>query len=113
MQRRSIIVLTVMTLLRVFAGVASAQTSGTGTVTVTATNSAAMTISIADSSAAFGANLNPAGTNTGGEISSTVGSTGSQGAYYLWSPASTPNITVRSNATWNGTVAAGENSGSS
>jgi hypothetical protein len=82
-----------------------------GTVTVTATNTTRLSLTIQDNSAAFGAGIGPDGTGTGGEISSVLGTSGNEGAYYIWSPSSTPNITVKSNKTWTGTVLASENNG--
>ena len=87
----------------------SADTTGTGTVNVTATNNAELTMTIADTTAAYGTAIQPDGTGTGGEISSVTGSSGSQGAYYIWTPATSPNITVKSNKPWNGTASASEN----
>ncbi len=84
-----------------------------GTVTVTATNNAKITISISDATAAYGVNVAPDGTGTGGEITSVTSTTGTEGAYYIWTPSITPLVRVKSNKTWNGTIAAAENSGSS
>jgi hypothetical protein len=83
-----------------------------GIVTVTGTNTARLSITISDPTAAFGANLGPDGSNTGGEISSVTSTNGNEGAYYIWSPESSPLISIKSNQEWDGTVAASENSGS-
>jgi hypothetical protein len=88
---------------------AGADTGGTGTVTVTATNNAELVMTIADTSAAYGTALQPDGSGTGGEIGAVTGSSASQGAYYIWTPATVPNFTVRSNKPWSGTVSASEN----
>ncbi|MFN0073500.1 MAG: hypothetical protein ACKVVP_18620 [Chloroflexota bacterium] len=89
------------------------QTSGSGTVTVTGTNNAVITITITDTTAAYGTSLQPDGSGTGGEISSVTGSSGNQGAYYIWTPSSVPNVSVKSNAAWSGTVDASANGGTS
>jgi hypothetical protein len=95
--------------------VAAPPVSGeTGTVTVSATNNAKITITIADTSAAFGTNLDPSGpaSNSTDTVAVYTGSTGNQGAYYVWkSGGSGLTVTVRSNRSWNGTVQASENSG--
>ena len=111
MRPRKLATLAALVALLGLAAPASAQTSGT--VTVSGTNTAKMTISIGDTSAAYGTSLGPDGSGTGGEISSVTGSSGNQGAYYIWTPATVPNVTVRSNTVWNGTVSATETTGTS
>lgn len=89
-----------------------AADSGTGTVTVSGTDVAKLTVSISSTNAAFGSSLTPDGAAVGGAISATsVGTTGNQGVYYVWTPPTTPLITVKSNKVWNGTVYASENAG--
>jgi hypothetical protein len=82
-----------------------------GTVSVSAGIGARLSIAISDNSATFGANVGPDGSNTGGEVSSVIGSVGNQGAYYVWSTDPEPLVRVRSNRTWNGTVRASETTG--
>jgi hypothetical protein len=80
-------------------------------VTVTGTINAALTLTIADSTAAFGTNLDPSGTDS----NSADGVTDVQavnGSYYIWKTGGM-NITVSSSLVWNGTVSATENSGTS
>jgi len=90
-----------------------AEAQASGNVTVTGTNTAKITIEISDSTAAYGVSLAPDGSGAAGEISSVTSSTGSEGAYYIWTPSSLPVVRVKSNKTWNGTMAASENAGTS
>lgn len=87
--------------------------SASGTVTVTATDNAKLTIAISDQNASFGDSVAPDGTGVGGEVSSVVSISGAEAAYYIWTPSTTPLVTVKSNRMWNGTVSATENTGTS
>jgi hypothetical protein len=84
-----------------------------GTVTVNGTVSGRLLISISDNTANFGPNIGPDGSNAGGEVTSVTSSIGNEGAYYAWSTDPEPLVTVRSNRVWNGTVRAGETTGTS
>jgi hypothetical protein len=87
-----------------------------GNVTVSGTNNAKITISVEDTSAAFGTNLDPSGpdSNSSDSVVDFQGTTGNQGSYYVWKAGGSGNtITVKSNKSWNGTVAASENTGTS
>jgi len=99
----------------VLATAAPAQ-AAQGTVTVTATVNAAITISLSKSSAPFGTTLEPGGTdsNSGDTVVDFQSSSSNQGSYYVWKAGgSGMTVTVQSNKTWNGTIAASENSGTS
>jgi len=99
----------------VLATAAPAQ-AAQGTVTVTATVNAAITISLSKSSAPFGTTLEPGGTdsNSGDTVVDFQSSSSNQGSYYVWkADGSGMTVTVQSNKTWNGTIAASENSGTS
>jgi hypothetical protein len=94
--------------------VAAPATAATGTVNVTGTNNSVMTVSFDDATAAFGTTLTPDGVDS--DSSDTVvdfqGSSGNEGSYYVWRAAgSGVAVTVKSNATWNGTIGAAANSG--
>jgi hypothetical protein len=82
-----------------------------GNVTVTATNTARLSLTVVDSSADYGNGIGPDGLPVGGEISSVTSTNGDEGAYFVWSPSVNPNITVKSNKTWTGSVLATENNG--
>ena len=86
----------------------------TGGVTASGTNNAKITISIADATADFGTNLDPAGTasDSGDTVADVQGSSGDQGSYYVWKSGGM-DVTVKSNKVWNGTLAATENGGTS
>gem|GEM_PF-2949903 len=76
----------------------------------------ALSISISDRTAAFGTNLSPAGTNSNSsdQVVDFQGNTGNQGSYYVWKAGgSGTNGTGYSSKTWNGTIWASENTGTS
>jgi hypothetical protein len=108
----------VLCLIGAFAveGLGAPASAATGTVTVTATVNATITISIADTTAAFGTNLDPLGTDSNSADGVTdvqsAGTPPATGSYYIWKTGGVA-VTVGSNATWNGTVAASANSGTS
>jgi hypothetical protein len=91
--------------------------AASGGVSASGTNNANITITLSDSTADFGTNLDPSGTasNSSDTVVARVGSTGNEGAYYEWKAngGSGLTVTVKSNKTWNGTVQASENSGTS
>ncbi len=91
--------------------------AASGGVSASGTNNANITITLSDSTADFGTNLDPSGTasNSSDTVQANAGSTGNQGAYYEWKAngGSGLSIQIKSNKTWNGTVAASENSGTS
>jgi len=93
------------------AGAASGGVSGSGT------NNAKITITLSDTTADFGTNLDPSGaaSNSGDVVESNVGSSGNEGAYYEWKASGGTGLTieVKSNKAWDGTVQATENSGTS
>jgi hypothetical protein len=98
---------------------ASMLTMGSGlaandTVVVSANITSRLSITIQDQNANFGTGLGPDGLGTfPGNVTAVTSNAGNRGAYYIWAPNSTgDNITVRSNAAWNGSVAATENSNS-
>lgn len=84
-----------------------------GTVTVHAVVGARLSLEISDNTATFGPNVGPDGSNTGGDVTSVVGSVGNQGAYYVWTTDPEPLVRVRSNLAWNGFVRASETTGTS
>ena len=97
-------------------GVASPASAATGTVTVTATNNATISISIADTTAAFGTNLDPSGTDSNSSDGvfdfQSAGTPPATGSYYVWKTGGVA-VSVASNTTWNGTVSASANTGTS
>jgi len=101
-------------LVAVMANTAGAASGG---VSASGTNNANITITLSDSTADFGTNLDPSGTasNSSDTVVARAGSTGNQGAYYEWKAngGTGLSIEVKSNKTWNGTVQASENSGTS
>ena len=91
------------------------QVSDTGTNITTAPPTVSIVVS--DSSADFGTDLTPQGqdSNSSDVVTDLQGTVGNQGSYYAWeaSGGAGVSITVKSNKTWNGTVDASENSGTS
>ncbi|MDP3062637.1 MAG: hypothetical protein Q8O40_05440 [Chloroflexota bacterium] len=91
--------------------------AASGGVSASGENQANITITLIDSTAGFGTNLDPSGTasNSSDTVVARAGSTGNQGAYYEWKANGGDGLTieVKSNKTWNGTMAASENSGTS
>ena len=99
--------------LAISASVADAETGG---VSASGTNNAKLTVTIADPSSDFGANLDPTGTDStsGDSVLDYQGSTGNQGSQYVWKAAGSGlTIDVASNKVWNGTAEATENAGTS
>lgn len=97
-------------------GLAAPANAATGTVSVTATVNATITISIADTTAAFGTNLDPLGTDSNSSDGvfdfQSAGAPPATGSYYVWKTGGVA-ITVGSNTTWNGTLSASANTGTS
>jgi len=91
-------------------------TAETSNVSVSGTNNAKITIGIGDGTADFGTNLDPSGANSNSSdtVVDSQGSSGNEGSYYVWAAGGSGNlVTVKSNKSWNGTIEASENSGSS
>lgn len=89
---------------------------GTGSIKVEARNNAAITLSVSDGTADFGANLDPLGTKSDSSDTNQVESfLGSGGSYYVWRSGTGNGLTVsvKSNVPWTGTVVASDNVGSS
>ena len=85
-------------------------------VVVSGVNNAMLTVSIADSTADMGSNLDPNGTdsNSVDVVFDFQGGTGNQGSQYLWTHQGTGNVVeVSSNKAWFGTIGATENAGTS
>ena len=88
---------------------------GSGSVTVQATNNAAITLSVSDGTADFGSNLDPLGTDSNSSDTGQVKDfQDANGSYYLWRSAGGNGltVTVKSNTSWTGSVAASPNTGS-
>ena len=92
----------------------STASAETQVIVASGTNVAKITVSIDDTSAAFGTNLDPGGTNSN-SIDTVVdyqGAFGNQGSYYVWGASgSGATIAVKSNKVWSGTLDATENGG--
>ncbi|MBI4336595.1 MAG: hypothetical protein HY683_02025 [Chloroflexi bacterium] len=87
-----------------------------GGVSASAEGQAKITITISDGTSDFGTNLDPTcpASNSTDTVDGLAGSSGNQGCYYAWkSGGSGMTVTVKSNKTWNGTVLASENTGTS
>jgi len=84
----------------------------TQAVVASGTNIAKITVSVDDTSATFGTNLDPSGTDSNSidTVLDYQGSSGNQGSYYMWSVSGVA-VAVKSNKVWNGTLSATENGG--
>ena len=89
------------------------QNSATDTTTAPST----ITVTISDTSAEFGSNLDPSGvgSNSSDSVVAYASSGGVEGAYYVWRDQSGAGltVTVKSNLPWSGTTIATENTGTS
>lgn len=113
--RRAIVVAGASTLALAFALPVSADPDS-GSVTVRATNNAAITLSVSDGTADFGTNLDPLGTNSNSsDFNQVQDFQEANGSYYVWKSNGGGGlvVTVKSNKSWTGGVAASPNTGSS
>jgi hypothetical protein len=76
-----------------------------------------ITVIVSDGTAQFGTSISPQGDDSDSPdaVSDYQGAVGNQGSYYVWksSGGTGVGLTVKSNRTWNGTVGATENTGTS
>lgn len=96
---------------------ATSNADGAVSAAATDTTTGLPTITITDTTADFGTNLDPTGpsSNSTDGVSAYTSSSGNQGAYYVWRSdgGSGVTVTVKSNKPWNGTTSATENGGTS
>ncbi|MBI2872639.1 MAG: hypothetical protein HYY00_05555 [Chloroflexi bacterium] len=113
MKRYMVAVLGVMALMAVLVVAAVSTASGeTAGVSATATNNAKITISVNDSGADFGTNLDPTGPASDSADGVTAHTSAGVGAFYEWKTGGM-SVTVSSNKLWDGSVTASTSTGTS